>query len=371
MTDPLLATPSGRPRARALPVPFDGTPGPLNAITDVPGVEVGYCTLVRGEGPLVVGRGPVRTGVTAILPRGQAGLGLPVFAGSHALNGNGELTGTLWIEESGQCEGPVTITNTHACGVARDATARWLVERHPEAIGDWGLPVAGETYDGELNDINGFHVTAEHVFEALESARGGPLELGSVGGGTGMICYDFKGGSGSASRAVPIDGESYLLGAFVQANFGRRRELTVAGVPVGRHLPGGELRSKPAGSIIAVIATDAPLLPHQLKRLARRVGLGIARSGGTAHNGSGDIFLAVSTANPAAWGTGGGPQSAAFLANDRLDPLFEAVVQATDEAVIDAMVANETMVGRDGNTALALPHDRLRDLLARYGRGAE
>ncbi len=371
MTDPLLATPSGRPRARALPVPFDGTPGPWNAITDVPGVEVGYCTLVRGEGPLVVGRGPVRTGVTAILPRGRAGLGLPVFAGSHALNGNGELTGTLWIEESGQCEGPVTITNTHACGVARDATARWLVERHPEAIGDWGLPVAGETYDGELNDINGFHVTAEHVFEALESAQTGPLELGSVGGGTGMICYDFKGGSGSASRAVTVEGESYLLGAFVQANFGHRRELTVAGVPVGRHLPGGELRSKPAGSIIAVIATDAPLLPHQLKRLARRVGLGVGRSGGLAHNGSGDIFLAVSTANAAALGAGTGPQSAAFLANDRLDPLFEAVVQATDEAVIDAMVANETMVGRDGNTAPALPHDRLRALLARYGRGAE
>ncbi len=369
MTDPLLATPSGRPRARALPVPFDGTPGPLNAITDVPGVEVGYCTLVRGEGPLVVGQGPVRTGVTAILPRGRAGLALPVFAGSHSLNGNGELTGSLWIEESGQCEGPVTITNTHACGVARDATLRWLVERHPDAMKAWGLPVAGETYDGELNDINGFHVTPGHVFEALDSARGGPLELGSVGGGTGMICYDFKGGSGSASRQVAVEGESYVLGAFVQANFGHRRELVVAGVPVGRHLPGGELRSKPAGSIIAVVATDAPLLPHQLKRLARRVGLGIARSGAVAHNASGDIFLAVSTANAAALGAGTGPQSAAFLANERLDPLFEAVVQATDEAVIDAMVANETMVGRDGNAALALPHDRLRDLLARYGRG--
>jgi CPA1 family monovalent cation:H+ antiporter len=277
MTDPLLATPTGRPRARALPVPFDGTPGPLNAITDVPGVEVGYCTVIRGEGPLVVGRGPVRTGVTAILPRGRGGLAVPVFAGTHALNGNGELTGSLWIEESGQCEGPVTITSTHACGLARDATVRWLVERHPGAVGDWGLPVAGETYDGELNDINGFHVTPEHVFEALESAKAGPLELGSVGGGTGMICYDFKGGSGSASRVVAAGGEgeggSYVLGAFVQANFGRRRELTVAGVPVGRHLPGGELRGKPAGSIIAVIATDAPLLPHQLKRLARRVGL--------------------------------------------------------------------------------------------------
>jgi L-aminopeptidase/D-esterase-like protein len=371
MTDPQLATPSGRRRARAIPVPFDGTPGPVNAITDVPGVEVGYCTIVRGEGPLVVGEGPVRTGVTAILPRGRAKVGLPVFAGSHSLNGNGELTGSLWIEESGQCEGPITITNTHACGVARDATLRWLIERHPGSIEAWGLPVAGETYDGELNDINGFHVTPEHVFEALDSARGGPLELGSVGGGTGMICYDFKGGSGSASRRVSVDGAISTLGAFVQANFGHRRELIVAGAPVGRHLPGGELRGKPAGSIIAVVATDAPLLPHQLKRLARRVALGIARSGAVAHNGSGDIFLAFSTANAEAWTAGGAARRAAFLANDHLDPLFEAVVQATDEAVVDAMVANETMAGRDGNTAPALPHDRLRELLTRYGRAAD
>jgi L-aminopeptidase/D-esterase-like protein len=302
MTDPLLATPAGRARARSIPVPFDGTPGPLNAITDVPGLEVGYCTVVRGEGPLVVGRGPVRTGVTAILPRGRAGLATPVFAGSHALNGNGELTGTLWIEESGQCEGPITITNTHACGLARDATVRWLLARCPEAMGDWGLPAAGETYDGDLNDINGFHVTAEHVFEALDGARGGPLELGSVGGGTGMVCYDFKGGSGSASRRVEVEGESYLLGVFVQANFGRRRDLLVAGVPVGRHLPGGELRGKPAGSIIAVIATNAPLLPHQLKRLARRVALGIARSGAIAHNG----FPAQRPPRPAVRGRGPG-----------------------------------------------------------------
>ncbi len=229
MIDPQLATPSGRARARALPVPFEGTPGPLNAITDVPGVEVGYCTIVRGEGPLVVGQGPVRTGVTAILPRGKAGVGVPVFAGSHSLNGNGELTGTLWIEESGQCEGPITITNTHSCGLARDATLRWLLARHPGAFQDWGLPVAGETYDGELNDINGFHVTPEHVFAALDGAQGGPLELGSVGGGTGMICYDFKGGSGSASRAVTVGGAPYLLGAFVQANFGHRRRPSARG----------------------------------------------------------------------------------------------------------------------------------------------
>ncbi len=368
MTDPQLATPSGQARARAIPVPFDGTPGPLNAITDVPGVEVGYCTLVRGEGPLVVGEGPVRTGVTAILPRGKAGVGVPVFAGSHSLNGNGELTGTIWIEESGQCEGPITITNTHSCGLARDATLRWLMARDTGAVQDWGLPVAGETYDGDLNDINGFHVTPEHVFEALDGAAAGPLELGSVGGGTGMVCYDFKGGSGSASRAVAIGGEGYMLGAFVQANFGHRRELTIAGAPVGRHMPGGELRSQPGGSIIAVIATDAPLLPHQLKRLARRVALGITRSGSVAHNGSGDIFLAVSTANAEAWADGG-PPHAAFLPNEWLNPLFEAVVQATDEAVIDAMAANQTMVGRDGNTAHALPHDRLRELLARFGRG--
>ncbi len=368
MTDPQLATPSGQARARAIPVPFDGTPGPLNAITDVPGVEVGYCTLVRGEGPLVVGEGPVRTGVTAILPRGKAGVGVPVFAGSHSLNGNGELTGTIWIEESGQCEGPITITNTHSCGLARDATLRWLMARDTGAVQDWGLPVAGETYDGDLNDINGFHVTPEHVFEALDGAAAGPLELGSVGGGTGMVCYDFKGGSGSASRAVAIGGEGYMLGAFVQANFGHRRELTIAGAPVGRHMPGGELRSQPGGSIIAVIATDAPLLPHQLKRLARRVALGIARSGSVAHNGSGDIFLALSTANREAWAADG-PRIADFLPNEWLNPLFEAVVQATDEAVIDAMAANQTMVGRDGNTAHALPHDRLRELLARFGRG--
>ena len=369
MTNPHLATPAGKPRARAIPVPLDGEPGPFNAITDVPGVEVGYATIIEGEGPLVVGKGPVRSGVTAILPRGRDGVATPVFAGSHSLNGNGELTGTLWIEESGLCGGPVTITNTHSCGVARDATLRWLVAHDTLGEDAWGLPVAGETYDGELNDINGFHVTAEHVFEALDSARGGPIELGSVGGGTGMICYDFKGGSGSASRRVAVGGADFTVGAFVQANFGLRRELVVAGVPVGRHITGGERRDKPAGSIIAVIATDAPLLPHQLKRLARRVGLGIARSGAIAHNGSGDIFLAFSTANDAAIEDGAGVCRAEFLPNERLDSLFEAVVRATDEAVLDSMIANETMTGRDGNTAQALPHDRLCELLARYGRG--
>lgn len=368
MSDAHLATPAGKPRARAIPVPFDGTPGPNNAITDVAGVEVGYATIIEGEGPLVVGQGPVRSGVTAVLPRGRDGVATAVFAGSHSLNGNGELTGTIWIEESGYCGGPITITNTHSCGVARDATLRWMIARGALDPDVFGLPVAGETYDGELNDINGFHVTPEHVFAALDSARGGPLELGSVGGGTGMICYDFKGGSGSASRRISTGGGSYTLGAFVQANFGRRHELLVAGVPVGRQITGGELRGKPAGSIIGLIGTDAPLLPHQLKRLARRMGLGVARSGGIAHNGSGDIFLAFSTANPGASAGGPGVLSADFLANEALDPLFEAAVQATDEAVIDAMVANETMTGRDGKTALALPHDRLRELLGRYAR---
>ncbi len=368
MSNPLLATPSGKPRARAIPVPFGGTPGPNNAITDVPGVEVGYSTIIEGEGPLIVGRGPVRTGVTAVLPRGRLGVATAVFAGTHSLNGNGELTGTIWIEESGICGGPITITNTHSCGVTRDATLRWLVARGALGEDVWGLPVAGETYDGELNDINGFHVTAEHVFAALDAARGGPIELGSVGGGTGMICYDFKGGSGSASRRVATSAGSCTLGAFVQANFGRRHELVVAGVPVGRQVTGGEVRGKPAGSIIGLLGTDAPLLPHQLRRLAQRMGLGVARSGGIAHNGSGDIFLAFSTANPEAAAGGPGVLSAGFLANEALDPLFEAAVQATNEAIIDAMVANETMVGRDGTTVLALPHNRLRELLARHGR---
>jgi len=364
--DPQLSTPAGKRRARALGIPFDGTPGPNNAVTDVPGVAVGYATIIKGEGP-------VRTGVTAILPRGHAGLAVPAFGGSFSLNGSGELTGTLWIEESGLCEGPITITNTHSCGLARDATIRWLAERRPELLPRWGLPIAGETYDGELNDINGFHVKSEHVFQAIDSAASGPLELGSVGGGTGMICYDFKGGSGSASRLVACDGGRFTLGVFVQANFGLRRELIVAGIPVGRQLPGGEVRSQPAGSVIAVVATDAPLLPHQLKRLARRVALGLARSGSVAHHGSGDIFLALSTANAAALGSsgdpaGGGLRQASFLDNADMDPLFTAVVEATDEAVIDSMVANETMTGRDGIAVRALPHDRLCEILARYGR---
>ncbi len=367
----LNLTPAGKRRARGLGIPFDGTPGRNNAITDVAGVEVGYTTLIRGAGELRVGEGPVRTGVTAILPRGRDGVATPVWAGSFSLNGNGEMTGTTWIEESGQCEGPITITNTHSCGIARDATIRWLVERDSALADAWGLPVAGETYDGYLNDINGFHVSAEHVLEAIDAARGGPIELGSVGGGTGMICYEFKGGSGSSSRVTEIGGEDYCVGAFVQANFGRRRQLTIAGVPVGRHISGDEVRKPPGGSIIAVVGTDAPLLPHQLKRLARRIALGIGRSGAVANNGSGDIFLAFSTANSAAFGAAGAPRPATFLANETLDPLFEAVIQACDEAVIDSLVANEDMTGRDGHRVVALPHDRLREVQAPHGRQAD
>ncbi len=367
-TPPHRATPSGKARARAIGVPFDGAPGANNAITDVAGVEVGYATIVEGDGPLVVGQGPVRTGVTAILPRGRAGVATPVFAGCFSLNGNGELTGSLWIEEAGRCEGPVTITNTHSCGLARDATIRWLVARVPRFAEAWGLPVAGETYDGWLNDINGFHVREEHVFEAIDTARGGAIEEGSVGGGTGMTAYEFKAGSGTASRVVAYDGEDYTVGAFVQANFGRRDQLTIAGAPVGRHLGEGAWRDTDEGSIIAVVATDAPLMPHQLKRLARRIALGVGRSGAISGHGSGDIFLAFSTANAEACAAEAGVAAAAFIPNARLDPFFAAVVQATDEAIVNAMVANQTMTGRDGHTALALPHEELRDALARYGR---
>jgi len=360
-------TPLGKLRARGLGIHFDGEAGVHCAITDVAGVEVGYTTLMRGEGPLHRGEGPVRTGVTAILPRGRASVATPVFAGSFSLNGNGEFTGLHWVEESGIAEGPVTITNTHSCGLARDATVRWLVEHLGDDFGRFALPIAGETYDGELNDINGFHVTNSDVFTALDGASGGPLELGSVGGGTGMICYDFKGGSGSASRLCEVAGETFCLGVFVQANFGSRGELMVRGIPVGRHIKGGEVRTPAGGSIIAVVATDAPLLPHQLKRLARRVSMGIARTGSVSHNGSGDLFLAFSTANAEALIESHSKASAAFLPNHMLDPLFAGVVEATEEAIIDAMIANETMTGRDSVTVMALPHDRLMELYCGHG----
>ena len=355
-------------RGRALGLPFPGLAGAHNAITDVAGVEVGQVTLIRGEGALRVGHGPVRTGVTAILPRGRQKAHVPCAAGTYSLNGNGEMTGVVWIEESGELQTPITLTNTHSCGVTRDATIRWLVARGVGTGQDWGLPVAAETYDGDLNDINGFHVAAEHALEALDGARGGPVAMGSVGGGTGMLTYDFKAGNSSASRVVEIAGRRFTLGVFVQSNFGRREDLTVLGVPVGRHLTAGKLRGKEQGSVIAIVATDAPLLAHQLKRLARRVPLGLARTGTIGSNSSGDIFLAFSTANEQAFAQRGGLLTMEALGNGEIDPLFQATVEATEEAVIDSMLCAETMTGRDGNTAVALPAEEMLALMRQYGR---
>lgn len=356
--DTWLATPAGKRRLRGLGLNPPGRPGPNNAITDVAGVEVGYATLISGEGALDVGKGPVRTGVTAILPRGRHGAFEPVLAGLSSFNGNGELTGSHWIEESGQLDGAVMITNTHSVGVARDAATQWLRRTYGHKVNLWALPVAAETYDGDLNDIDGHHVTVEHAVAAIEAARGGAIELGSVGGGTGMITYEFKAGSGSASRLLEFFGETYRVGVFVQSNFGLRREFRPFGVPLGRAIKGDEIRSGHSmGSIIGIVATDVPLLPVQLKRLARRMTIGVARTGTSGHNGSGDIFLAFSTANRIA--PEGGLHRAHWLPNDMIDPVFEAVVQATEEAILDSMVANETMVGRDGRRAIALPHEAL------------
>jgi len=359
-----------KPRARDLGIPFDGTPGALNAITDVKGVEVGFTTLVSGSGKLVVGHGPVRTGVTAILPRGKESND-PVFAGWFSLNGNGEMTGTTRVEESGFLEGPVMITNTHSVGVVRDAVIDWRV-RHGAADETgywWSLPVVAETWDGFLNDVNGFHVKPEHVFQALDNARSGPVAEGNVGGGTGMICYEFKGGTGTASRKLEEKVGGFTVGVLVQCNCGGRSQLTIAGVPVGREIP-----EKPAygdeGSIIIVVATDAPLLPHQLKRLVRRASMGLARTGSTSGNGSGDIFIAFSTANRGA-AKPSGMRDLKMVPNDRMNPLFEATVQATEEAIVNALVAAQTMTGADNHTAIALPHDRLREVLKKYNRLAQ
>jgi D-aminopeptidase len=362
-------------RARDLGVPFEGTPGKLNAITDVTGVEVGYTTLTSGDGKLEVGKGPVRTGVTAILPRGHASLNDPVYAGVFSLNGNGEMTGTAWVEESGFLEGPVVITNTHSVGVARDAVIVWRVE-HGAADKTgywWSLPVVAETWDGWLNDINGFHLRPEDVFHALDSAHDGAIEEGSAGGGTGMICYEFKGGNGTASRKIDIRASketpprTFTVGVFLQANFGRRQQLTIAGVPAGKEIP-GEVYKEESGSCIAVVATDAPLLPNQLKRLARRVSLGLARTGTISGNGSGDLFIAFSTANPNAANPDRVTHSVETIPNDLMDPVFAGVVQATEEAVVNALVDNQSMTGRDNHQVGALPHDRLRELLKKYNR---
>ena len=364
----VLAHAQTKPRARDLGIPFDGLPGSLNAITDVAGVEVGLTTLISGKGPLVVGRGPVRTGVTAVFPRGKEALN-QVFAAWFTLNGNGEMTGTTWLEESGFLEGPVLITNTHSVGVVHDAVIAWQLKRLGEKFPAWSLPVVAETWDGDLNDINGFHVKPEHVFQALDNARSGPVAEGNVGGGTGMIVHGFKGGTGTSSRKVEIRLAPYTVGVLVQANYGSRDQLTIAGVPVGKELRDLEPKAgeEDAGSIIAVIATDAPLLPHQLKRIAERASLGIARTGGIGSNGSGDIFIAFSTANPGAPGSSG-LAKLDVLPNDWINPLFTATIQATEEAVINAMIAAETMEGINGHVVPAIPHDRLRTILKKYNR---
>lgn len=369
--EPQSSPPPVKPaiRARALGIPFDGAPGKWNAITDVAGVEVGFTTLIGGEGKLEVGKGPVRTGVTAIVPRGHNSLNDPVYAGTFSLNGNGEMTGTAWVEESGFLEGPVVISNTHSVGVVRDAVIAWrLAHGAADTTGYWwSLPVVAETWDGWLSDINGFHVKPEDVSHALDTAHGGPVEEGSVGGGTGMICYEFKGGTGTASRVLEKNDGGYTVGALVQANCGRRSQLMIAGVPVGKEIP-GSVYPKDTGSIIIVIATDAPLLPGQLKRLARRASLGLARTGSISGNGSGDLFLAFSTANPGAANPEEATHTVQTVPNDRLDPLFEATVQAVEEAIVNTLVDNHDMIGRDDHRVEALPHARLRQLLEKYHR---
>jgi D-aminopeptidase len=366
----LLATAAAqtRTRARDLGVPFDGTPGPLNAITDVKGVEVGQTTLISGSGPLKVGVGPVRTGVTAILPRGH-NFKDSVFAGWFTLNGNGEMTGTTWVEDSGFLDGPVMITNTHSVGVVRDAVIAWRVQHAPPDDDGywWSLPVVAETWDGDLNDANGFHVKPEHVFHALDTAKGGPVEEGSVGGGTGMICNEFKGGIGTSSRVLDAKYGGYTVGVLVQCNYGARSQLRIAGVPVGREIGEHSVRDDDIGSIIVVVATDAPLIPTQLKRVARRVSLGLGRDGSFSGDGSGDIFIAFSTANPEA-AEPKGVHQLTMLPNQRLNPIFLATVRATEEAVVNAMVAAKTMKGINDVEVIGLPHDRLREVLKKYNR---
>ena len=364
----LAQSKSRKPRARDLGIPFDGTPATLNAITDVAGVEVGQVTLISGEGKLTPGKGPVRTGVTAVIPRGKDSTD-QVFGAWFTLNGNGEMTGTTWVEESGFIEGPIMITNTHSVGTVRDAVIAWQMKKQGKTFQPWSLPVVAETWDGFLNDINGFHVKPEHVAQALDQAASGPVAEGSVGGGTGMVAHQFKGGIGTSSRKIEIDGVSYTVGVLVQANYGGREGLMIAGVPVGREI--ADLMPKQGtpdtGSIIVVVATDAPLLPHQLKRVVKRAALGIARNGGIGGNSSGDIFIAFSTANAGA-GKEASVATLKMLPNDRINPVFLGTVQATEEAIINAMIAAETMTGRDGNTVYAIPHDRLIEVMKKYNR---
>jgi D-aminopeptidase len=366
-------------RARDLGVPFDGTPGKLNAITDVAGIEVGTRSLIEGDGPLKVGVGPVRTGVTVILPRGRMNPD-PVYAGWFSMNGNGEMTGTTWVEESGFLTGPVAITNTHSVGVVRDSVIAWALDRKLMTEDEWSLPVVAETWDGWLNDINGFHVKKADVYAALDGARQGPVPEGNTGGGTGMVCYGFKGGTGTASRVLAKEDGGYTVGVLVQCNCGRRPQLTIAGVPAGREIPGNEPyaalhpNARPdnesgsdVGSIIIVVATDAPLLPHQLKRIARRAALGLARTGSVSGNSSGDIFIAFSTANPHADAVPG-PNTVQTVSTERITPLFTATVEATEEAIVNAMVGAKTMTGANGRTVIALPHEQLQEVLKKYNR---
>jgi D-aminopeptidase len=373
-------------RARDLGIPLEGKTGPLNAITDVPSVAVGHVTLIRGSGKLRVGAGPVRTGVTAIFPRGQKDLS-PVFAGWFSLNGNGEMTGTPWIEDYGQMLYPVTLTNTNSVGVVRDAVIEWGRNRVP-GVFNCCLPVVTETWDGDLNDIYGFHVKKEHAFAAFDSARSGPVPEGNVGGGTGMQCLGFKGGIGTASRRLSARTGGFTIGVLVQCNFGLRRQLRIAGIPVGQEIdgldpcyatrgplpypdakrcPGGAAAEREHGSIVVIIATDAPLLPHQLRRVARRAALGIGRMGGIAGAGSGDLFLAFSTGS-----TGGADTTRVttirMLRDERIDPVYEATVQATEEAILNAMFGARTITGADDLRVSALPHDRVRSILQKYGR---
>jgi D-aminopeptidase len=381
-----------KPRERDLKLPIGGTPGPLDAITDVAGVEVGHTTLVSGAGKLVVGTGPVRTGVTVVHPRGKANRD-PVFAAWFTLNGNGEMTGTTWIQESGFLEGPVAITNTHSVGVVRDAIIQWEISRQ-HALQPWWLPVVAETYDGGLNDINGFHVKPQHVVAALDGAAGGLPKEGAVGGGTGMVCHGFKGGIGTASRKLPDEQGGYTVGVLVQCNYGLRRDLRIAGVPVGEEIqdltgcianndplppnsprrrcdgPGGAAvdEAPEQGSIIVVVATDAPLLPHQLKRIATRVSLGIGRQGGFGGNSSGDVFIAFSTANARAWFNDHPVTDVKMLPNDRITPLFQATAQATEAAITNALLAAETTTGANDLRIYALPVDRMLAVMKKYGR---
>ena len=362
-------TNDGKPvRARDLGVPFEGTPGPLNAITDVAGVEVGFKTIISGDGKLVVGQGPVRTGVTAIFPRGKRSAD-PVFSSWFTENGNGEMTGTAWVDESGFLYGPVMITNTHSVGVVRDEVIAWEVNKGPKIDVDdwWSLPVVAETWDGYLNDINGFHVKPPDVDAAIEDAHGGAVAEGNVGGGTGMVCFEFKGGTGTASRRLSAAHGGYTVGVLAQCNFGTRHLLRIAGAPVGYEISEGARRKNDTGSIIVVVATDAPLLPHELKRIAKRVTLGLGRLGSISGDSSGDIFIAFSTANPGA-GMADKPVAVQMLPGDQMDALFEATIQATEEAVVNAMVAAKTMTGVDGHTVEALPHDKLREVLTKYNR---